>query len=80
VTRAVLAVVVSLCVLGLVACPGAPPCSAGDAVIFAHGAECAARVKACGNGDECKAIVRDECNRWGDERCGFASGGEAGAP
>jgi hypothetical protein len=77
VTRAALAALVSLLVLGLVACP-APPCSSGDAVMFAHGAECAARVKQCGADGECKALVRDECNRWGDQRCGF--GGEAGAP
>ena len=57
----------------------AAPCSAGDAVMFAHGLECKARVDACADG-ECKALVREECNRWGDERCGFTSDGAAGAP
>lgn len=73
-----LALVVSVCVLGLAACFDSPPCSAGDVtpggVAFAHGAECAARVQKCGNDGECKALVREDCNRWYDQRCGFAGG------
>ena len=78
-TRGRLALVVSCGVLGLVACATqAAPCSVKDVVVWTHGAECAERVKACGEDGECKAIVRDDCNRWIDQRCGFA--GSAGAP
>jgi hypothetical protein len=80
VTRAWLALVVSVCVLGLAACPAQQtPCTPSDAVMAEHALECAARVRL-----ECKGIpdnecpVVAECDAWGEARCGFAHDG--GAP
>jgi len=80
-TNVLLALVLGGVCTGLfVACTSPPaPCSLRDAVMLAHGAECAARVKECGDNGECKALVRDDCNRWGDARCGFVDAGEAGS-
>lgn len=59
-------------------------CTPADAVMVAHGAECAARVHACAGDPKCRAAVIAECDAWGDARCsiGGAGGnpGAAGAP
>lgn len=82
-TRAVLALVVSVCVLGLVACPPAgTPCTPADTLMIAHAAECKLRVRSCGSDQDCRNAVFADCDAWGEARCGFvhADGGEAGAP
>lgn len=76
--RAWLAAVVSLCVLVLVACVGqAAPCTPGDLVMATHAAECRARVASCGADADCRNVIYDDCDAWGEARCGLA---DAGAP
>ncbi len=64
--------------LGLAGCPGTAPCSPSDAVMAAHAAECAARVRVecVGISDEDCVAVK-ECDEWGNARCGV---GASGAP
>lgn len=77
-TRAGLAVVGAVLVLGLVACPASPPCTPADTLMVAHAAECKLRVKECGADQACRSAVVADCDTWGEARCGL--GGEAGAP
>lgn len=67
---------VAMLTIALFGCAGGQgtgPCSATDAEMLAHAAECKARVeRECDGIPDSECAVTKECDQWGESRCGGA--------
>lgn len=59
--------------LGCSSGPSRVPCDASDYQagfdLAVHAADCRTRAKACGENEDCKQAVYDDCDAWGEKRC-----------